>query len=179
MIVSKKEEKIMKVHKVAVSVFISLLFTFSCVLACAEEMKIGYINLGKTFDEYEKTQVNEKALEKKSDGKEKERQKLVDEIKKLKDEMVLLSDKVKAEKEEVIDEKIKNLQEFDKNTRDDLRQERDEMVRSILSEIDNVIQGYGKENGYTVILNDRVLVYGNEAIDITQDIVDILNKKKN
>ena len=76
----------------------------------------------------------------------------------------------------IIDEKIRNLQEFDKETRDELMQERDDIVRDILRKIDKVIQDYGKKNGYTVILNDRMLVYGNETIDVTQDIVDILNK---
>jgi len=167
----------MKLSKIAVLIFI-FFFALNYSSTDAEEIKIGYINLSKTFDEYEKTQQHEKSLEQRSDKKEKERQKLVEDIKKLKDEMVLLSDKGKEEKEPIIDEKIRNLQEFDKETRDELRQERDEIVRDILREIDKVIQDYGKKNGYTVILNDRVLVYGNETIDITQDIIDILNKKK-
>jgi outer membrane protein len=145
-------------------------------LANAQEVKIGYINLSKTFDGYKKTQQYEKSLGTKSDEKEKARQKLVDEIKKLKDEMALLSDKGKEEKQTAIDEKIRNLQDFDKDTRDELQRERDGMVRDILSEIDKVIQDYGKKNNYTVILNDRMLVYGNEAIDITQDITDIINQ---
>ena len=167
----------MKRLKIAISILIFSVFILNCVFAGAEEVKIAYINLGKTFDEYEKTRNYEKSLGDKGDKKEKDRQKLVDEIKKLKDEIVLLSDKGKKEKQEDIDEKIKELQEFDKETRDELRQERDEMVRDILREIDDVIQDYGKKNGYTAILNDRILVYGDEAIDITQDIIDILNKK--
>lgn len=168
----------MKLFKIAIAILIFSISTFAYLsLARAEEIKIGYINLGKTFDAYEKTQRYEKSLGEKGDKKEKDRQKLVDEIKALKDEMLLLSDKAKEEKQTKIDEKIKSLQEFDQETRDELKQERDEMVRDILREIDKVIQEYGKKNGYTVILNDRMLVYGNEAIDITQDIIDILNKK--
>jgi len=169
----------MKLFKIAIAVFIFSVFAFTHLsLARAEEIKIGYINLGKAFDEYEKTKQYEKSLGVKGDDKEKVRQKLVDEIKGLKDEMLLLSDKGKEEKQALIDEKIKNLQEFDKDTRDELKQERDGMVRDILQEIDKIIQDYGKKNGYTAILNDRVVVYGNETIDITQDIIDILNKKK-
>ena len=167
----------MKVLRITL-IFVIFLFTSNCILAGAEELKIGYINLGKTFDEYEQTQKYDKSLEKKGDSKKKERQKLVDEIRDLKDEMVLLSDSSKKEKQAVLDEKIKELQEFDEETRGELRQDRDEMVRDVLREIDDVIQEYGEKNGYTVILNDRVLLYGNEAIDITQDIIDLLNKKK-
>jgi Skp family chaperone for outer membrane proteins len=52
------------------------------------------------------------------------------------------------------------------------------MVKDIVTEIDKVVQDYGKQNGYTVIMNDRVLVYGEETLDVTQDIIDILNKNK-
>ena len=160
--------------------FFALTMIFNFALssqAFSEELKIGYINLGKTFDEYEKTQKYESKLGDEGETKEKEREALVNKIRELKEEMVLLSDKGKEEKQALIDEKIKALQEFDRDTRDDLRQKRDEMVRDILEEIDEIIQDYGKKNGYTVILNDRVVIYGAETIDVTQDIIDVLNKK--
>ena len=166
----------MRKLKTAAGVFILLVFVLNHSPIHAEEAKIGYINLGKTLDEYEKTKESEKSLEKKLNKKEKEREKLVDEIRELKDEIVLLSDKGKKEKQPVIDEKIRDLQEFDKELRDNLQQERDEVLRDILREIDKVIGDYGKKQGYTAILNDRVLVYGDEDIDITRDIIEILNK---
>jgi len=168
----------MKVFRFTITIFVLSIFTFGCLLANAGEAKIGYINLGKTFDEYEKTKEFDQSLGRKGEKKEKEREKLVDEIKKLKDEMALLSVKAKDKKQVIIDEKIKNLQEFDNESRNELKEERDTMVRDILKEIDDVIQAYGKKHSYTAILNDRVLVYGDETIDITQDIINTLNKKR-
>ena len=169
----------MKFFKVVVIIFIFSIFILGNLsVASAGEIKIGYINLGKTLDEYKKTEESEKSLEEKLDQKEKERKKLVDEIRKLKDEMVLLSDKGKEEKQPVIDEKIKNLQEFDTELRNELKQERDEMIRDIEREIGKIIRDYAEKRGYTVILNDLVAVYWDETIDITQDIIDILNKKE-
>lgn len=165
----------MKILRIAL-IFAVTLFVLNCLAVSAGEIKIGYVNLGKAFDEYEKTKEFDASLGKKGELKEKEREKMVEEIKTLKDEMTLLSDKGKKEKEAIVDEKIKNLQEFDGVARDELKQERDEMVREILGEIDKVIQGYGKKKGYTAILNDRVLVYGDETIDVTRDIIEILNK---
>ncbi|MDD5680636.1 MAG: OmpH family outer membrane protein [Candidatus Omnitrophica bacterium] len=169
----------MKIVKaVAVAVFFSFLISmFICPsLAFAKEIKMGYVNLGKTFDEYSKTKQADAVLEKKSGEKEKERQKMVDEISKLKDELELLNDKAKQDKQVVIDEKLKKLQEFVNTTREELNKQRDEIVKDIVREIDKIIQDYGKQNGYTVILNDRVLVYGEDTLDVTQDIIDILNK---
>ncbi|MBN1872256.1 MAG: OmpH family outer membrane protein [Candidatus Omnitrophica bacterium] len=165
-----------RVRQLIALVFVLTLIPVFVKPASAEDFKIGYINLGKTFDEYKKTQTYEKKLGSKGDNKEKEREKLVQDIRGLKEEMVLLSEKGKEEKQTLVDEKIKTLQDFDRDTRDELRQERDDMIREILEEINKIIQDYGKKNGYTVILNDRVVIYGNEAIDITQDIIDILNK---
>lgn len=168
----------MKISKLILATLVLLTIAFVHLPSSnAEETKIGYINLGRILDRYEKTEKSEKSLEKKLDQKQQEREKLVDEIKKLKDEIVLLSAKGKQEKQSAIDEKIKNLQEFDRELRNELQQERDEALRDILREIDRVIQDFGRNNGYTVILNDRVLVYGDETIEITQDIIDILNKK--
>ena len=166
----------MKIRRFVIVAVLMLLFLGNTGLLRAEDFKIGYINLGKTFDEYKKTQTYEKKLGDKGEKKEKEREKLVQDIRGLKEEMVLLSDQGKENKQTMIDEKIKTLQDFDRDTRDTLRQERDDMIRDILEEINKVIQDYGKKNGYTAILNDRVVIYGNETIDITQDIVDILNK---
>ncbi len=167
----------MKIAKTVVLVFVVFALVFSYApTSFAKDIKMGYVNLGKAFDEYGKTKQADTVLEKKSTEKEKERQKMVDEISKLKDELELLNDKAKQEKQGVIDEKLKKLQEFVNATREELNKQRDEMVKDIVREIDKVIQDYGKQNGYTVILNDRVLVYGEDNLDITQDIIDLLNK---
>lgn len=163
----------------SVVIFIFLLVAFSVVgqkESCAQQtQKIGYINLSKVFDEYNKTKDQDKILEEKGKTKEAERDKIVAEIKKMKDEMELLSDNAKQKKQDQIDEKLKKLQEFDTTTRTDLRKQRDEMVRDILKEIDKVIQEHGKKEGFTLILNDRALLYGREQLDITGEVLGILN----
>jgi outer membrane protein len=137
--------------------------------------KIGYVDLARVFDEYNKTKEFDKALESKGASKQSERDKMVAEVKKLRDEAELLSAKAKDDKQAVIDEKIKVLQEFDRSTRDALRKERDGMVRDILKEIEVVIQDFGKSQGYSFIFNDRVLVYKSEGNDLTAQVIKVLN----
>lgn len=164
-----------------IAVVLVLLFglsaTFSTVtFAAAGPSKIAYVNVGKVFDEYEKTKDSDKILGEKSAKKQAERDKLVDEIKRSKDELDLLSDKGKEEKQASIDEKIKKLQDFDKNTRDDLKRERDNLMRDILKEIDKVVSDIGQKDGYQLILNDRVLLYGSKELDMTDQILKKLNE---
>lgn len=144
----------------------------------AEATKMATIDLSRAFDEYQKTKQSDKVLEGKGSEKKAERDKKVVEIKKLKGEMDLLSDEGKQEKQTLIDQKVKELQEFDREVRDSLRGERDQMVREILKDIDQVIQEYGTEQGYTLILNDRVLLFKDKNLDVTEEIIKRLNKGK-
>lgn len=145
-------------------------------IACAKEYKIAYVDLAKVFDDYKKTKDSEKDLADKAKGKEDARKAMVDELRKLKDEQSLLSDKAKADKQKVIDAKIKTLQDFDMKTRDDLLKERNDMLGGILKDIEKVVTAYAKENGYDFILNSRMLLYGGEQYDLTNEILSRLNK---
>ncbi len=151
------------------------LFLFSG-LAFAQEAKIGFVDLSKSFDEYQKTKDFDKDLEKRGDIKQQEREKIVKQIRKLRDEAELLNEKAKGKKEEDIETQIRSLQEFDQEAKSELTKERDDMVRDILKEMNAVIQKYGENNGYSIILNDRVLLYGGKTLDITDEIIKILNK---
>ena len=96
----------------------------------------------------------------------------------MKDEIDILSAEAKGKKQTQIDEKIRQLQEYDQQTRVSLGQQRDKMLREILKEIEGVVEKYAKGNGYTMILNDRVLLYGQKQDDLTDEILKILNSKQ-
>ena len=143
---------------------------------CAKEYKIAYVDLAKVFDEYKKTKDSEKRLEEKGKGKEADRTKMVDELRRLKDEQALLSEKAKAEKQVVIDNKIKALQDFDRITRDELVKERNDMLGGILKDIEGIVTEYAKGNGYDMVFNSRMLLYGGEQYDLTSEVLTRLNK---
>lgn len=164
------------VFAVAVIFAAGLFYGPSLEVASAKEYKIGYVDLAKVFDEYKKTKDSEKMLEEKGKIKEGERKKFVDELRRLKDEQALLSEKAKTEKQTIIDNKIKNLQDFDAKTRDELIKERNNMLGLILKDIEKVVAEYSKANGYDYILNSRMLLYGGEGYDLTNEILSRLNK---
>jgi len=138
--------------------------------------KVGFVDLSKAFDEYQKTKDFDRSLEKKGDSKQKEREKIVEDIRRMRDEVELLNEKARTRKESEIEDKIRSLQEFDQATKAELTKERDDMVRDILKEMNDVIQEYGASNSYSIILNDRVLLFGNKGLDLTDDIIKILNR---
>lgn len=142
--------------------------------ASAAADKFAYVDLSKLFDEYKKTQEFDKVLEGKQTTFEKEREEKVEEVKNLQDKMNLLSDKEKEAKKGDLEDKIKQLQEFDRVKGTDLRKERDEKMREILKDIEKAIADYSKRNAYTMVFNDRVLVYQDKSLDITDEVLKVL-----
>lgn len=165
----------MKIQQKFVALFVMTFLLLGATSSFAVEGKIGYVDLGKIFDEYQKTKEFDKNLESKGVAKQGERDKMVAEIKKLRDEAELLSAKAKEDKQAAIDEKIRALQDFDRITRESLRKERDNMVRDILKEIETILSNFGKKEGYSFIFNDRVLVYKAEGNDLTAQVIKALN----
>ncbi|MGE4357332.1 MAG: OmpH family outer membrane protein [Candidatus Omnitrophota bacterium] len=161
-------------RKIVFLMGIFFLYTNFCF---AVDFKIGYIDISRVFDEYNRTKEEDQVLEKKGSEKEAQRESMVREIKKIKEELDLASDKAKAEKQKLLDEKIKKLQDYDRITREDLRKERDGIIREILKEIDGVLQELGKKEGYTIILNERVLLCKDSALDLTERVINILNEQ--
>jgi outer membrane protein len=139
--------------------------------------KFAYVNLTKIFGEYSKTKDYDKVLGDKENIYNNERDKKVNEIKQLQEKFNLLSDKEKEAKKGDIEAKIKALQEYDRTKQTDLRKDQDEKMKDILKDIETAIKGYALKNGYTMVFNDRVLVYQDKSMDITEPIIKIINKK--
>ncbi|MFH1996300.1 MAG: OmpH family outer membrane protein [Candidatus Omnitrophota bacterium] len=139
-------------------------------------IKIGFVDLAKVFDQYGKTVDFDKSLEKKGKAKEEERRQMVEEIRKLQDETALLSEEARSAKQPIIDEKIRSLREFNRETQGELVKERNDKITEILADIQKIVEGYAKESDYDVVLNSRMLLYGNEQYDITDEVLKRLNK---
>ena len=70
-----------------------------------------------------------------------------------------------------------NLTDYDRQIREDLTKERNDKIRTLLLEIEDVVSKYAEKEGFDMIFNDRVLIYGMPSLDVTQVILDQLNAK--
>ncbi|MDD5043970.1 MAG: OmpH family outer membrane protein [Candidatus Omnitrophica bacterium] len=141
---------------------------------CMAADKVGHVNLTKLFDEYGKTKEYDAILTGKEKAYESEREKKVNDIKQIQEKYNLLSDKEKAAKKTELENKVKALQEFDNQKQTELLKDRDERVKEILKDIENAVKQYSLSQGYTLILNDRILVYQTADSDITEQVLKIL-----
>lgn len=158
-------------------VFLGAIFVLMCfaVQARAEE-KFAFVDLSRIFAEYNKTKDFDKVLTDKENVYSSEREKKVNDIKGFQDKVNLLSDKEKEGKRPDLESKVKTLQEYDRQKQTDLRKEQDEKMKEILKDIEETVKKYSEKEGHTFVFNDRVLVYQDKKFDITDKIVELLNK---
>ena len=81
-------------------------------------------------------------------------------------------------KKQELEKKVKDFQEYDRLQQTDLRKEQDEKMKDILKDIEDAVQAYSKKEGYTMVFNDRVLVFQDKRLDITDEVMKILDKDK-
>lgn len=140
--------------------------------------KFAFINLARAFSEYNKTKDFDKALTDKENVYTADRDKKLADLNSLKDKFSLLSDKEKDAKKGELENKAKSIKDFITQKEEDLRKEQETKMKEILGDIEAAVKTYSEKEGYTLVFNDRVLVYQSKTMDITDKIIDILNKKK-
>lgn len=140
--------------------------------------KLAFINLARAFSEYSKTKDFDKSLTDKENSYTAERDKKINELNSLKDKFNLLSDKEKEAKKGELENKAKAIKDFINQREGDLRKEQEEKMKEVLKDIEGTVKAYALKEGYTLVFNDRVLVYQTKSMDITDPIIAILNKKK-
>lgn len=158
-------------------IFLSAFFALVLLAgrAGAADLKIAYVDLAKIFDNYEKTKAYDKTLEAGNVKFQEERNAKIDKIKELQGKAALLKDEEKKKAEAEIEKQKNEVLEFDRAQRTDLTKVRDEKVREILLEIEKTVSEHAKKEGISFVLNNRILVYGQDTADITDPVLKKLN----
>jgi outer membrane protein len=146
-------------------------------LVQAEEIKIGFVNLAKVFDGYNRTKTSDATLEKKGKQKEAELEARMNELRKLREGLELLHDDARELKAREIEERAEELQRFRTTTARDLRRDRDKLAKEILKEIQQALEEYAKTNGYALLIDSRSLLYGRSAEEVTDEVLTLLNSR--
>ncbi|MFH2145639.1 MAG: OmpH family outer membrane protein [Candidatus Omnitrophota bacterium] len=136
-------------------------------LGWAGELKIGYISLSTIFQEYNKVTDSNKKL----DVVKNDLKKLIDDVRDLGKNYDQLSEKGKEEREK----QIKAKEEGIIKRRDELRNEEDRILREILKDIENATREIRQKEKWTYIIDDRLIIDGPEDMDVTNEVVKLLN----
>lgn len=106
-----------------------------------------------------------------------EQQALKDMQKEMEKQAVLLSDDARAKKEREFQQRAKEFQRFTKDIQEELQQKDADFTRKIIDEILKTARQLGKEKGYGIILEkaESSVIYGDPALDLTDDVIKAYN----
>jgi len=150
------------------------MISFPCF---SKELKIGYVDIFKIFNEYEKTKDYDKKLEKEKEDIEKKLDVKKEEIKKSQDKLSLLKEGKKSKEEEKLKTKVTEYRELERKALTDIKKDRDEKMKEIIEDINKVVEEHAKKNKFNLIVNQNAILYGDKAMDITAEILKISNQK--
>lgn len=144
-------------------------------------IRIGYVDIAEAFDKYKRTDIATDELKKDIEAKRKEIEKKREAINLLKQKLetqgVVIKEEEKGKMQEELEGRISELKDFTEKSNMDLRQRENEFTKDILENIKEAVNIYARENGFDIVLDKREVLYGAEGMDITKEVVDIMNKK--
>lgn len=138
--------------------------------------KFASVSMERIANGYLKAKEYTKNIDGKEAAYNAEINKKRDEVKQFQDKMNLLSDKEKEAKKAELASKFNDLQELVRQKQADFRKETFDKTMEISKDIKNTISDYAKKEGYTLVFDAAALAYQLEGMDITEKIIEILNK---
>ena len=153
---------------------LALSLSFTCF---AKDLKIGYVDIFKVFNDYDKTKSYDTKLEAKKKAAEKklEAKKIL--IEKMQQKLSVLKESQKKAEEEKIRKEVEAYQELNREAFVDIKRERDEKMKEIIEDINAVIKEYAKKNSFDLVINQSSILYGDKLMDVTSEILKISNQK--
>jgi len=159
-----------------------------CILAVGaaasadQVIKLGYVDTNHVFKNYFKTGAASESLADEYDELQTEVDARKQEIENLRKELQtkssVLSQQRKDEIENAINEKFVELRSFASQADDKLRNMTNQQTQAIVEEIRKIVQQIGTSEGYTVIFDKAVVLYAAPAFDLTDKVLDELNKSR-
>lgn len=171
----------MALHRILLAVVFLIITSFSINTGFAAEVKIGVMNVQKIIvacdaGKEAKARFEQKMKDLQSSFKEEETalKELQDEIKK---KSSAWSEEKKAEKIRIFQKNGRELQAKTEDARFEMKQLQDKELEPILKALEKVVESYGKDNGYTAIMDSKSgVIYFDKKAEISDVIVQKLNE---
>lgn len=168
---------------ITVSIFISCLALGFGIWAKNSTPKVAYVKVAIILEKYKGLQeVRSKFQQKEADWKSSVdtlTYKFNVALAQYNQEMSKLDTEQRKSREIALQEQGMTLEKYRKSINEKADKEEDKMLQGALNQINSFIESYGKKANYTLIIGTTSagnLLYGDEKIDITNEILEQLNK---
>ena len=166
--------------KLGVVVGMVLLGWFGSVWAA--DLKVAYVDIQKAMNECNAGKEAKKAIQKEMDKLQhqfQEKQKDLQTMKETIDKQTsMLTPDARANKEKEFQTKVRDYQRWLDDNQKEIQQKGQEMERNITIGLQKVIQKVGADEGYTLILEGGMLLYGSKTLDITDRVIKAYDAQK-
>ena len=167
--------------------FVWIVCSFSIFIFCsnfslaADVAKIGVIDFQKVLETSAAGKAIQSELKSKNETMAADLQKKGEEIekisKRLERESMVMSKEMREEKEREQRIKVNDFKSLQKRYRAELQKLQVELMKQLQTKITAITQEIGKKEGYLLIMDKRGVVYAPTSVDLTDKIIQRLNKK--
>lgn len=154
--------------KILVSLVLIILGVSLAFSQTTQNLKIGYVHFSKTVESYYKWKDLESLYQL-------DLQYYQSKINELQEELNQLQSS--GASQDVLQQNYLQVQQRINQYQQDLQSEYQSKIDSIASEVLSKISQYAKENQYDLILNENAVLYFKPEIDLTDKIIEYINKK--
>jgi outer membrane protein len=161
-----------------------LLFFFQANALGADPLKIGVLNMQKFQANSKAMQAETQKLQKKYDDMKNKLDEEVKDLQKLEEELkkqsLMLSLDAQSSKRREVERKQRYIQFLRNDFSQEMKDTDQENSQRILKELEKIVGKIAKDGGYTLILERKSfgLIYADESIDITDEVVKAYDKMK-
>lgn len=151
--------------------------------AADSPVKVGFVDIQAVIAQSKEGQAARSKVAAEAAEKQKEISAKEAEIKQMDAELQkqspILSDAAKKEREEEIRRRLRDLKRLTEDFNRDLAKREAELVNDLLRDVTAVIRDYGKEKGYSLIVErgQGGVIYGSDPADLTKDILERYNTR--
>ena len=162
----------------------AVVVTASISWAAEPPVRLGFVDLQAVITQSKEGQSAMNTVKTEAAEKQKEISTKEAEIKQmdadLQKQASALSEAAKKDREEEIRRKLRDLKRVTEDFNRDLAKREGEMVNDLLKDLTAVIRDYGKEKGYTLIVEkgQSGVIYGNDTADLTKEILERYNTRR-
>ena len=166
-----------KIATLLAALMVSLPVSFA---SASETTRIGYVNIQRIFRDAPAAAKAAKRIEAEFSKRDQDLKAMAKQIQGLQESLeknaVTMSESERRAKEKDLNEQSREFQRKQREFREDLNQRRSEELSAVLERANGVIRQFAEQKKYDLIVQEAV--YVSPRIDITDEIIKILNASK-
>jgi outer membrane protein len=157
------------------------LFVYAGVGWSQDKIKIGFVDIQRAITESNAGKRAKERFQAQVKKAESDLLKEKSELERLKNDLdkkgPLLKDEEKRNLEGDLQRRFVNYQRGMQDLQQELRQKENEMTGDILRELEKIVTEVGKAEKFTLILERTQILYTDQAIDITNRVIEVYNSR--